>query len=749
MLHSQKVGVVFSGGGASGLSFVGALKALEENHIPIHYFTGTSIGSVFGGLYAIGLSPKQIDSLVNTKDFLKIINGEFYSNELSYFKNRETYAKWLSLKLNLNNSFMSNLPSNFINSIPIDYFMMKMFLGANLAIKSKFDNLFIPFRCIGSDIATKQTVIFKQGDLASSIRASMSYPFYLPPIFVNNSLMLDGGLYNNFPLNIIEEEFHPDFIIGITAADSFPTPKDDDLSSQIRAMLTINSNNTIQNKTQHVIIKPWSDLGVFNFNNIKAIIDSGYVATMRMMPEIKKHITQYENEIDLTKRRQTFLTKTEVTNFKYDSINIVGGSLQLQNYIKQHFLKNGNQFTLHQFKKSYYNLISDECIIGTRPTSYKDTLKNKKILQLYVKPEKRFVVDVGGFIVSKPISTVFLNLNYTYINKIKYSAAINGFASKLLVSSLANIKFDFPTRIPFYIETQASLSRWDYFNSSSLFLIFEQPSYMIQDDRYLELNASVPLGNIGKSVLSIGSANFASKYFQNQHYINVDSADITTCDFQYTQLAFEFTTLNQKQFATKGFYASAYFKQFYGYESYLANSNKNNVWNTPINNLKHNWTQIKFNIESYIPTIKKITFGLQLDGALNNQTLFSNFTSSMLMAPAYEPIPEMQTIIQEKFRSNSFIAGGVKLIFEPLKKFQLRFENYFYQPFVSFEKLANNKVKYSTPFANQSYVSSFSLVYQTPIGPIALSNNVYNFDLKNATIFFHIGYIIFNKKSIK
>lgn len=158
---SQKVGLVLSGGGASGMCHVGVLKALEENGIPIDYVTGTSIGGLIGAYYASGYSPQEIESLVKNYFFQSVLRGELPARYKYMIKKREDYASWLTFKYNFRDNYLKNLPTNVINSIPIDYYLMETFTGVSNRMHNNFDSLFIPFRCVAADVENKKSVIFK------------------------------------------------------------------------------------------------------------------------------------------------------------------------------------------------------------------------------------------------------------------------------------------------------------------------------------------------------------------------------------------------------------------------------------------------------------------------------------------------------------------------------------------------------------------------------------------------------------
>ncbi|HYC29947.1 MAG TPA: patatin-like phospholipase family protein, partial [Chitinophagaceae bacterium] len=191
---AQKVGLVLSGGGASGLCHIGTIKALEENHIPIDYVVGTSIGGLIGAYYATGYSPREIEDIVKTYFFQSITRGDVPVRYEYMIKKRDDFAAWLTMKYNFRDNYLKNLPTNVVNSVPIDYYLMETFTGVSNKVRGNFDSLFVPFRCLAADVANKKTVVFRSGDLPSAIRAGMSYPFYLRPITIDGKLLFDGGL---------------------------------------------------------------------------------------------------------------------------------------------------------------------------------------------------------------------------------------------------------------------------------------------------------------------------------------------------------------------------------------------------------------------------------------------------------------------------------------------------------------------------------------------------------------------------
>jgi len=191
-MSAQHVGLVLSGGGARGLAHIGVIRALEENHIPIDYIAGTSAGAIVGAMYAQGFSPAQMDSIVNTDDFLSWATGQLDENYQYYFRKKEDNASWMTIKFSLDSIIQTSLPTNLVNSVPIDFALMENTAGIIAKAKYNFDSLFVPFRCVAADIENKQTVIFRKGDLAQAVRASAAFPFYFKPILFDGKILYDG-----------------------------------------------------------------------------------------------------------------------------------------------------------------------------------------------------------------------------------------------------------------------------------------------------------------------------------------------------------------------------------------------------------------------------------------------------------------------------------------------------------------------------------------------------------------------------
>ena len=186
IVSAQKVGLVLSGGGAKGAAHIGVIKALEENNIPIDYITGTSIGAIIGSLYAMGYSPEEMLELMLSKEFSYWQTGTVEEQYTYYFKEPYPTPEFAHFSIDMSDSLQikaSFLPQSLINPIQMNQAFMALFSQATAKAGWNFDNLFVPFRCVASDIYTKKPIIFKNGDLGDAVRASMTFPFFFQPIW--------------------------------------------------------------------------------------------------------------------------------------------------------------------------------------------------------------------------------------------------------------------------------------------------------------------------------------------------------------------------------------------------------------------------------------------------------------------------------------------------------------------------------------------------------------------------------------
>lgn len=741
VLNAQKVGVVLSGGGASGLVHIGVLKALEDNNIPIDYIVGTSMGAIIGGAYASGYSPDEIKHIIFQKEFIDVSKGNIPDKYLFYFKHPNEYASWFRIRFSLKDKLVKNIPSNIINSVPIDLFLMEKFIHSNL--KQNFDSLFIPFRCVAADPENKQKIIFKEGNLSEAIRASITYPFYLRPVIINGKLLFDGGLYDNYPTDVCYTEFYPDIIIGSDVSDNHIPPEDDNIYLQLRNLL-MNKKDTIKKCDNEITIKPYSANNLFDFESATALIDSGYNAAMRKIPEILENIKNFRNKYEVQYKRSHYRNNNKNIFIKNISIQMLDHSKPY--YIQRSFIKKTPYTSLNNFKKQYYRLASDERIKFMYPIVQKQS-KDTININITAKQEKPFYFDLGGIVSNRPVNEIFAALQYNYLGKIGFKVYANGYLGRLYNGALGKIKIDLPGYNPFFAEFIQCFSRWDYYKSSTLFFNFKKPSFLIQEDNYSEINMGIPMGNKGIWSWGGGLANWTNYYYQTDNFTNKDTADNTHFNYYYIQSQIDINNQNRRMYADEGSRLFLKIKYIKGSENFEPGNLAPDK--TIVQNLFHrDWLYFKLFSDNYIKPINKIKLGYYFEYTYSTQDFFSNYTSTILSAPAFYPTSESYTLFLPNFRAYHYFVLGGKSVTSLWNKLDLRFELYWFQPIQAIVN-NNNLASFATPLVYQNIAGSGSIVFHSPLGPLAFSINYYKNAENNFTFFFHFGYPIFNRKSLE
>jgi len=208
----KKVGVVLSGGGAKGMAHIGVLKVLEKAGIPVDYITGTSMGSIIGGLYAIGYNSHSLDSMVRVQDWSYVITDreDLRRQSLSDRKKQNTYAFTTGVTIGQKDMNAGGI----IKGKNLAELFQQLCTGYTDSLDFT-NNLRIPFACVATNIIDNSEVDFHSGRLPQAMRASMAIPAAFSPVRIGDKVLVDGGLKNNYPVDIARE-MGADIIIGVT-----------------------------------------------------------------------------------------------------------------------------------------------------------------------------------------------------------------------------------------------------------------------------------------------------------------------------------------------------------------------------------------------------------------------------------------------------------------------------------------------------------------------------------------------------
>jgi len=747
-VQAQKVGLVLSGGGAKGMTHIGIIRALEENNIPIDYITGTSMGAIIGSLYAMGYSPDDMEALLRSEDFKRWYSGQV-EPEYGYFKQNRPTPEFFNIRFSFKDSLHIKpqiLPTSMVNPIQMNLVFVELFARATAACSGDFNRLFVPFRCIASDVYNKKPLIMRRGDLGDAVRASMSFPFVFKPIEIDSVLAYDGGIYNNFPTDIMREDFKPEVIIGSVVAANPGKPKENDLMSQLENMIMQKTDYTLPDSLGIIMTFKYDDVSLLDFDRLQELHDIGYNRTISLMDSIKGRIHRRVSAENVRLRRLVY--RSNLPQFRFRDIYIEGANPQQQAYIKKEFHDEDHEvFTYEDLKRGYFRLLSDNMISEIIPHAVYDSENDLYSLHLKVKMEDNFSVRMGGSVSTTSSNQIYLGLGYQDLNYYSKEITLDGQIGKVYNNAQLMAKIDLPTRIPTSYRLIASLSTFDYYKKDKLFSKNDKPSFNSKDERFVKLMVALPFLANKRAEISIGYGKLQDNYFQSS-VINFDKdrSDRSTYNLLGGAIGFYGSTLNARQYATKGYFEKLVAQVFSGKEKFIpGNPTETSVTTKE----RQSWLQISYMKYAYHTMSPKFTLGWMAEMLYSSKNFSENYTATMLQAADFSPTPHSKLMYNEAFRANQFLAAGIKPIFVFNDMFQFRSEFYGFVPIFPIKKNALNKAYYGKAFSRFEYIGEISVICQLPFGAISAYVNHYSSPKKEWNVGLTLGWQLFNYRFIE
>lgn len=550
-----KVGLVLSGGGAKGFAHIGALKVIEEAGVRIDYIGGTSTGALVGALYAVGYSAVQIDSIIKTTDFVELVQDELPRSAKTFFEKDEAEKYALTLPFD---NFKVALPSSISKGQNIYNLFSK--LTSHVDSVDDFNELPIPFFCVATNIETGKETIINKGYLPRAVTASGALPTLFTPVRLGDSLYVDGGVTNNYPVEAVRA-MGADIIIGIDVQDSLKTRES--LKTAVAIMNQVGNYKTIElmvekRKETDIYIHPKiSNYSVVSFDDKLDIIETGAKEATLFLDELKALASRQKKtikkKINFAKNDELYITNIEINGNKQYTRSYILGKLKLRtpantsfktfsegvnnlsatnnfNEINYRFFNDGNGGT-----KVVFDIIESESKTSLRLGVHYDDLYKTAILVNMT--SKRLITnnDITSFdfIIGDNLR---YNFNY-FIDK--------GYYWSLGVNSNYNA-FDENVSLDFVSQAQTQQNS-------------EDPDINSLNFEYSELTNQFYVQTFFKRIFLLGiGAEHKWKYYKTET-IGIDEDEIPQTVFEDTSYfsAFGyvvFDTFDNKFFPTKGLY---------------------------------------------------------------------------------------------------------------------------------------------------------------------------------------------------
>ena len=747
-VSGQKVGLVLSGGGAKGITHIGIIRALEENGIPIDYITGTSMGAIVGSMYAMGYSPDDMETLLKSPDFKRWYQGGIEEKYMYYFKLNPPTPEFFNIKMSkkskLDKVKTQFLPSSIVNPLQMNIVFMELFAQANASTRNDFNNLLVPFRCIASDVYNKRPIIMSKGDLGDAVRASMSFPGVFKPIEIDSVLAYDGGIYNNFPVNVMMDDFHPDIVIGSAVSSNPSKPKEGDIMSQLENMIMQKTDYSIPDSLGILMSFKYTDINLMDFDKFDELHDKGYNRTMELMDSIKSRITRRVTMDEVNRRRAEF--KKSMPKFVFRKV-IVGGTVkeQQRDYIESEFHTEENEtFSLEDLKKGYFRLLSDDMITEVIPHAIYNYSDNTFDLHLNVKMDNHFALKIGGNVGSNSVNQIYMGATYHNLNKFAKEFSLDGQLGQIYNNLQLSSKLELPTRLPTSLRIVGALSSFDYLQQEKIFNPAHNHVFNKQDEAYLKMFISFPFLNTMKSEFEFGLAGLRDQYFQTS-IIDFNNAvrDKSKYFLIGGGVSLEGNTLNSKQYATAGRREKISAQIYSGNEKFLPAEDDGNETQYKY---KQSWIQLSYEFERYYKLKRNFTLGAYIKAYYSSRNFSQNYYATMMQAGEFAPNAHAKISYNEAFRANQFIGFGVCPIYEFNPILHTRLSVYGFAPFFPIKMNKENKAYYGKLLSRWEYLSELSVVMKLPFGAVSVYVNHYSSPEKEWNFGLSLGWQIFGNR---
>lgn len=719
----ETVGLVLSGGGAKGIAHVGVIKALEDADIPFDYVAGTSMGAIVGSLYSCGWTPEQMMSLFLSESFKYWSSGTVNRNLEYYFSLPEPSSKWLTLHFtpkDSTNIFSHIIPSSLIDPIPMNLEFLELYSPYTDQCEGNFNNLFVPFRCVTSDVYHKHKIVLKSGSLGDAVRASMSFPLVFKPIEMDGVLVYDGGIYDNFPVDVMRDDFHPDFIIGVSVSGPDGKPIKGDVYSQLEDMIIQNNDYDLPENEGVKIQVPVLNFGVLDWSDAEEIYSIGYKTGLAMVDSIKKRLPARESLSEVDARRKAFAAKTPEVRF--ENIVVTGATPSQSKYIKYLFQgkKPEESIDLSQVKNGYYRAVGGGQFYDLLPQA-KFGKNRQDTLLLEASIKKPWSIGAGGWVSTSTNSMLYLTAGYHTLKFNSIDIDLNGWFGQSYYAAQIDAKFGLSSAIPSYIEIEGVVSRQKYYDSEILFYESNTPPYITDSQLFARLGYCWAIGKPAKGFVNFSYGREMNQFFpQDDLSYSIMNRDKSIYHVAVLKAGIELNTLNNALYPSSGkqwlfnIMVSHEDNKFIPGES---NQGRHRGWKSHVNGSIELLWKHYFNLHN---NFKLGGFANIMGGV---EKLFQDYTCTLIHMPAFAPTPSTRNYFNTAFRSNNYLAVGLMPIWSPLNHAQLRGDFYYYSPIKNISETSDGMAKYDGWFKKPQFVGEIAAVYNFQFASLSLYVN--------------------------
>ncbi|SFD73210.1 patatin-like phospholipase family protein [Thermophagus xiamenensis] len=600
------IGLVLSGGGAKGLAHIGVLKVLEEEGIIPDYIAGTSMGSIIGGLYAAGYSAHELDSIVNHVDWGRLLSDELPLTSISPHE-KEDYNRYQA-EFTITSKGLE-IPSGLIKGQQISALFSR--LTWHIADIKDFDNLPIPFRCVAADLNSGQEYVFKSGNLATAMRASMSIPTVFSPVKIDTLFLVDGGILNNFPVRLCRQ-MGADIIIGVNVG--FQDGPEDKLKSFpeiLMASATIAGNVSTRRAIRHTDLLISPDLKNFNtgsFFDAQKIIELGEQAAREKIYQIRQLADSINNGksspvVNKNKNRQIKISQITINGLQNTNRQFLLGHLGIQpgDSITPKLLDEGLKKSMgtRYFENITYDLIPTDSSDYILSLNIEESPKGKAKFSLHFDNENKagLLSNLTLRNIMGKASRTSLNVDISESPRISFSQ-INFMGERQITAIKFGGEFE-SNKLPVYVDNGSKYGTFKHSFASARFGFMTALGTRWQMDAYLRLYKSTLQSKTGFfDIFQAGVERFGNQFLSSNF------------DFIYS-------SIDRRFFPVKGSEIKISYKFNLDAQQLYKGSPAGESMIAPVTDCPYqNFFTVNGTLKKYIPITNKFTAGLRASGQI-------------------------------------------------------------------------------------------------------------------------------------
>lgn len=670
----QAVGLVLSGGGAKGIAHIGVIQALEENDIPIDYVSGTSMGAIVGGLYAAGYTPQEMMELLTSPGFSYWSSGKTDPAYVYYFSRDEPTSSMLTIPVTPGDSTArhSSVAASLISPLPMNFAFMELFAPYTAQCGGNFDRLFVPFRCVASDVEAQCKVVHSDGSLGDAIRTSMTFPIVFQPIRVDGRLLYDGGIFDNFPVDVMSADFAPDIILGVDVSTPASGPQTS-LMDQIDKLVMHRQDYSMDSARGIKVKVDLHNFGLLDWEKARQIYRIGYDTTISMMDSIKGRIHTRVPSVARQTRRTAF--KAATPELRFDSISVNGGTPRQNAYIEYVFRGRSHEGTtsdtisVDRAREAFYRAISLGRLRDLSPHAVYNDSTGLFAMDLRAAVRNNINIGVGGYLTSSTNNYIFAEIDYKTMSYSGVNAGLDAWLGQSYLAAQAKASLVLKSAVPSSLGLDAVVSRSKYYESEHLFYQTDAPTFNIHSEYMARLHWDFAATRRGRLSLGVGYGYLRSSFYRNMlrqgsgvgSYMDDIGRDRSTYSLGQALIRFTANSLDNIQFPTDG---SSYDLCAMGvlgrqwYDSHDGILGYGECETLP------QWLQLGVRTANYWSLGRHVSLGLTSDLLLSTRKLSGVYSADIADAPSFVPTAATAGVFNPTLRATSYLSAGLVPVYK-------------------------------------------------------------------------------------